>query len=940
MRSRSSAKNVHCNLNSSRDILHSYPQRMPRMDSKTTEAPKGFYLEKWYMDLIDARTGDLTIIYLGEMKWKFVHLHFTNILRFLQRIQLISTVSFSDYTPPTVGKTSFRVQSQQVSGQWKSTIPSIVEYLYQNDHGYILWECVMPYANGRIQDGDRTHQGLGYIERLTLTLKPWQLPIHILRWGRFLSTDHSIVWIRWQGDEERCLIFHNGTKYLDGTIDDGDVQFSKYRLRLLNKYTLRNGPVSQTVFNPYRWIQRIFPSNFLHHLIERKWQTWSEFYQEDQCLVQGWSVHETVNWKSQGALIGKISYGALFTLILPLLMIVWCKKTEDYITLPVFGHPFLAVLMIFIGLLLMSFAMTELWIQGHGLPMNAYPPPKFVSTGVYRLFSHPIYLGASALSLGLSMYYQSKSGFWLISPLLTLAWLALVYGYENEHLHRRFPHLKYHPLFHLPYDHPDLCEASDVFSAYALVLFPWLLLYQSIIFIGTPRCALSTYLPFEQFVPVIEWTEIFYLLAYPHVVLLPCLIQTKQQLRSYMIDSYFNLGIGIYLQYVLPLIAAPKPFTPTTILGRLLIEERRLDGPTGACPSFHVSWSFISAYHYTCRFPRYKFLFYLLATLISISCATTGMHSLIDILAGWLLFFVCTRRNYLWIHVKNFYQYLANSWVAYRLGPLRIMNYSVYGFLSASSGCFLLCSLLEHVSIVLLVSSSSLCMAALWGQWIEKSSGLSRPFGYFGCILGGAMGSMFASYFFQTSIVAIFAAFALVSPWIQGTGRFRCIVQGCCHGRPTSNESMGVRVSNPKSRVCSLSKLTNIPIHPTAGYSIVANLIIAMLLWRLWYSNVAQCLIIGLYFILIGLSRFVEEAFRGEIQTPIYFQLTIYQWMSMIFVLLGVLVSMLPSTEIDHLHFQVRPEYLLPSLLFGFCTAFTVGIDFPDSNRLFSRLAD
>ena len=904
------------------------------------EEQKGFHLQKWYADLIDNASGDLTIIYLGELKWSFVHLHFTNILRFLQRDRLISTASFSSYTPPTMDSNLLRIESQETSGQWKSTRPSITERLYENEQGYILWECFMPSADGQIRHNDCIHRGWGYIERLTLTLKPWQLPIHILRWGRFLSNDHAVVWIRWQGDEERFLIFHNGTKHLNGTIDDRTIQFSNYRLILSRRYTLRDGPVMQTVFNPYLWIKRIIPSSFLHHLIECKWQTRSEFYQDDQCLAHGWSIHETVEWKYPANLIGKISYGALFTFILPLLLIFWSRKTEEYVTLSVPSHSVFAVLMIAIGVFLMTFAMTELWMQGHGLPMNAYPPPKFVTTGVYRFFGHPIYLGASVLSFGLSMYYQSKSGFWFTSPVLTLAWLALVYGYENEHLHQRFPQMSYRPFFHLPSNRLDRSEMSDLLSAYCLVLIPWLILYQILIFIGTPRHALSTYLPFEHFIPVVEWTEIFYLLAYPYVALLPCLLQTKQQLRHYMIDSWFNLGIGIYLQYLLPLIAVPKHFVPTTIFGHVLIEERQLDGPNGACPSFHVSWSFISAYHYTCRFPRYQSLFYLLAILISISCLTTGMHSLIDILAGWLLYLVCIRQDRLWNLCRNSYEHLANSWAAYRLGPLRVMNHSIYAFLSASSGCFLLCSLLEHVGVVLFVSLSSLCMAAVWGQWMEKSAGLSRPFGYFGGILGGAIGSILASVLFQKSTISILAAFALVSPWIQATGRLRCIVQGCCHGRPTSNDAIGIRVINGKSRVCSLSQLKNVPIHLTAGYSIVANLIIGTLLWRLWYADVELCMIIGLYFILIGQSRFVEEAFRGEIQTPIYYQLKIYQWFSILFVLIGILISMLPMMEIDHLSFHTCRHHLLPSLLLGFGTALLTGTDFPESNRLFSRLTD
>jgi hypothetical protein len=96
-------------------------------------------------------------------------------------------------------------------------------------------------------------------------------------------------------------------------------------------------------------------------------------------------------------------------------------------------------------------------------------------------------------------------------------------------------------------------------------------------------------LPFEHGMSVIEWTEIFYLLAYLYVALIPCILQTKQQMRSFVIAGWINVSIGILLQLILPLIAIPKPFNPTTVLGEFLLHERNYDGPTAACPSFHVS---------------------------------------------------------------------------------------------------------------------------------------------------------------------------------------------------------------------------------------------------------------------------------------------------------------------------------------------------------------
>ncbi|CAF0741986.1 unnamed protein product [Adineta ricciae] len=796
----------------------------------------------------------------------------------------------------------------------------------------------MPSASGKIELDGTTNQGLGYVERLTTTLKPWQMPINILRWGRFLSNNHSIVWIRWEGEEEKFLIFHNGLKYVGGIIDDDRIEFGTYRLMLEDKFTLRNGPLVKTVFDKFSTIKQLFPAGFLN-MKECKWQTRSELFENTRCISKGWSIHENVQFQPKLPVLGKIFYGSLFTIVIPLLLSIWAKQTEHYIHLPILTNPFVGTTFICLGFVLMITAMSDLWFKGHGLPMNAYPPPKLVTNGVYKLFSHPIYIGSSLTCFGLSITCQSKSGFWLVSPILTLAWLALVHGYENEDLQKRFPDVVWKRLVDLPENVNMKSQFNDIVSAYCLVLIPWLVLYQLVIFVGPSANCISTYLQFESNIPVIEWTEFFYLLAYPFVALVPLVLQTKQQIRSFIIDGLLNISIGIYLQFILPFVAVPKAFVPQTFLGEILLHERDLDGPTGAFPSFHVSWAFLCAHHYTRAFPKHRSAFYILSALISASCVTTGMHSIIDVIAGYLLFLICIKRQQIWQYLRRYFENLANSWAAYRIGPLRIINNSLYVFLSAASGAYLVCSLPGNNYAMLFVSISSLFGGAVCGQLLESSSGLSRPFGYFGFVTGGLVGSIAASWLFHIPILSFLSASALANPWIQATGRLRCVAQGCCHGRRT-NPFLGILVTNPHSRVCSLSQLHNKHIHITPAYSILANALIGMLLWRLWYSEVSLCLIISLYFILIGLSRFVEERFRGEVQTMICRRLKIYQWGSIAFVCIGICFSMLPFNDKVSLHLNGKYEYVIPSIIFGCITASAMGVDFPESTKRFSRLAD
>jgi drug/metabolite transporter (DMT)-like permease len=90
---------------------------------------------------------------------------------------------------------------------------------------------------------------------------------------------------------------------------------------------------------------------------------------------------------------------------------------------------------------------------------------------------------------------------------------------------------------------------------------------------------------------------------------------------------------------------------------------------------------------------------------------------------------------------------------------------------------------------------------------------------------------------------------------------------------------------------------------------------------------------------LSGVSRFVEEKYRGEIQTPIWNKLKLYQWLAVIFLLLGIVISMIPSSS-QFIDLQWKNTYLLYSFVFGLIAAFAMGMDFPYSKKRFSRLAN
>ena len=81
----------------------------------------------------------------------------------------------------------------------------------------------------------------------------------------------------------------------------------------------------------------------------------------------------------------------------------------------------------------------------------------------------------------------------------------------------------------------------------------------------------------------------------------------------------------------------------------------------------------------------------------------------------------------------------------------------------------------------------------------------------------------------------------------------------------------------------------------------------------------------------------MEEAYRGEVQTPIIKGLRLYQWTAILSVLIGVIMTVIHVEVVDILS-DVGWETIFSAIIGGIFTFFAMGVDFPYSNARFSRL--
>jgi len=619
--------------------------------------------------------------------------------------------------------------------------------------------------------------------------------------------------------------------------------------------------------------------------------------------------------------LGKILYGAWFVVVVPCLLVVWAIAASRNISLPVYGTPLLGAICAVIGCGLMSAAMVDLWRFGGGLPMNAFPPPRLVARGTFQLLPHPIYCGFVLLCLGVAMAARSASGLWLVAPCVALACMSLVFGYEHPDLQRRFGRT----LEILPADDDAAPSTIERLRFVLLVLLPWVVAYE--LTIRLPLHGTGFGFSFEARLPIFSWTTVVYQSLYVLVAVVPWLARTRRDLRKLMISGWTATAVIFPFYWLIPSSAPRRPIPDYGWTAWLLTFERNTYPPAAAFPSFHVLWAVIVARVFR---PRWLGASYVAA--VAVSCVTTGMHYICDVLAALAIAPAFYEPALVWTILRGAAERLANSWREWRLGPIRLINHAFY----AAASAFVLIAIVTGAAgpgrewQVLVTATTGLVLSAAWAQWVEGSSRLKRPFGFYGGLIGTAL----ACACFQDRWLLL-AACSLAAPWLQATGRLRCLVNGCCHGRPTANE-IGIRVTHPRSRVAHLADLAGIPIHATQLYSILGNIFLGLLLARLWISSCHLSLIAGVYALGNGMARFAEEAYRGEPQTPTILGLRLYQWMAVGTAVLGAVLTCLPSLQAPT--WRYSSTGLLWAIAFAAVAGVALGVDFPESEHRFARL--
>jgi hypothetical protein len=255
--------------------------------------PGHFHLDKWYLDAV-REDGSGVILYDAAVRWKFIRIRYYNRLEFDQLGNSRHSVSLRRRLILNVQEKSAEATDGAITARWSKSSSGFSVDLLNRADGMIRWNCLYPNSAVTIASKDGETSARGYVEQLIMTIDPWKFNIDELYWGRFCSSNNSVVWIEWRGEIARKWLFHNGQLIEDFQLTDDALVCQRFNLNLSNKSTIRAGSLINTVFKSFRWLRFIFPGKTIFS-DEIKWCA-SAVMTADGVNCLGFSIFEKVIW--------------------------------------------------------------------------------------------------------------------------------------------------------------------------------------------------------------------------------------------------------------------------------------------------------------------------------------------------------------------------------------------------------------------------------------------------------------------------------------------------------------------------------------------------------------------------------------------------------------------------------------------------------------------
>ena len=252
-----------------------------------------FSLVKWYMDCVTT-DGDTAILYCADLRWRGIHTRYSSVLERLGNTVRTKTSLARFHLDASAESITVRLPRLRVSGTWQADSAPVQRAIYASETGTVDWNCLQPRSTAQLSIGDHQMSGLGYAECLMLTIPPWQLPMRQLRWGRFVSAQHALTWIDWQGPYSTSVAVLDGRHCRLTAASESEIVLPNVRLCLDQSVPLRSGSVDSTILPVAPALRRLLPRS-LFSIEEHKRRSRGTLHAPNS-QSEGWVIHEVVHW--------------------------------------------------------------------------------------------------------------------------------------------------------------------------------------------------------------------------------------------------------------------------------------------------------------------------------------------------------------------------------------------------------------------------------------------------------------------------------------------------------------------------------------------------------------------------------------------------------------------------------------------------------------------
>jgi|GEM_PF-240490 len=449
---------------------------------------KSFVLKKWYFDLV-AESGDVLYAYFIITRifgWQrgFVSAHLN-----LADGRVLRCTMTTSPPPPSSGRDlafgrqilsspelrpklvmefknlALELEYDPLEQGWDPTPDAV---LLKQGRRILKWRVPVPAARvkGWIRADGRLIEivGNGYHDYVETDIPPWRLPIRELFWGRAWVDGQTVVFnqittrqgallqnfllsgrsaaagkapisIGRRDDDQRFEI--------EAQDEDATTRIAKgvWSLRLERRAIIEESPVTTGDRIRSRLLRRI-SARMCGDPCEKK--MFSEARLTDGAIsLRGQAVHERVSWRwnSPAPWVTVGVYTLIFWFLIPGFLAAVGHRLDELvrISLPKQGWSrWSGFVLAVAGLALTAVSIGQLWFQGKGLPISALPPRRFVASGAYRFFRHPLYLGFNAAFAGWALLRGSFGSLAFGAPLLLVGWIAYALFAEEPALEARF----------------------------------------------------------------------------------------------------------------------------------------------------------------------------------------------------------------------------------------------------------------------------------------------------------------------------------------------------------------------------------------------------------------------------------------------------------------------------------------------------------------------